>query len=87
MGRVFANGLSGLGSIPGRVIPKTRKMVLDTALLNTQQYKVCIKVKVEQSRERSSVLPCICIVAIEKGAFWSPLTTVANFILLVFISI
>ena len=32
-----------LGSIPGRVIPKTLKMVLDTSLLNTQQYKVRIK--------------------------------------------
>ena len=38
-------------------IPKTQKMVLDTSLLNTQQYKVCIKGKVEQSRERSSTLP------------------------------
>ena len=44
-------------SIPGRVIPKTLKMVTDTALLNTQQYKVHIKGKVEQSRERSSALP------------------------------
>ena len=32
------------------------KIVLDTYLLNTQQYKVCIKGKVEQSRERSSAL-------------------------------
>ena len=56
-GRVFANGPGDLGSIPGRVIPKTLKMVLDTSLLNTQQYKVCIKGKVEQSRERSSALP------------------------------
>ena len=54
VGRVFANGLGDLGSIPGRVIPKTLKMVLDTSLLNTQQYKVYIKGKVEQSRERSS---------------------------------
>ena len=46
-----------LGSIPGQVIPKTLKMVLDTSLLNTQQYKMCIKGKVEQSRERSSALP------------------------------
>ena len=38
-GRVFANGLGDLGSIPDRVIPKTLKMVLDTSLLNTQQYK------------------------------------------------
>ena len=43
VGRVFANGLRDLGSIPGRVIPKTLKMVLDTSLLNTQQYKVPIK--------------------------------------------
>ena len=33
--RVFANGLGNQGSIPGRVIPKTLKMVLDTSLLNT----------------------------------------------------
>ena len=32
-------------------------MVLGTSLLNTQQYKVRIKGKVEQSRERSSALP------------------------------
>ena len=31
-------------------------MVLDTSLLNTQHYKVCIKGKVEQFRERSSAL-------------------------------
>ena len=42
MGRVFANGSGDLGSIPGRVMPKTFKMVLDTSLLNTQQYKVRI---------------------------------------------
>ena len=54
VGRVFANGPGDLGSIPGRVIPKTLKMVLDTSLLNTQQYKVRIEGKMEQSRERSS---------------------------------
>ena len=54
---VFANGPGDLGSIPGRVIPKTLNMVLDISLLNTQQYKVCIKGKVEQSRERGSALP------------------------------
>ena len=55
--RVFANGLGDLGSIPDCVIPKILKMVLDTFLLNTQQYKVRIKGKVEQSRERSSARP------------------------------
>ena len=57
MVRVFANGPGDRGSIPGRVIPKTQKMVLDASLLNIQQYKVEIKGKVEQSRERSSALP------------------------------
>ena len=56
MARVFANGLGDLGSISGRVIPKTQKMVLDAAFFNTQHYKVWIKGKVEQSRERSSAL-------------------------------
>ena len=32
-------------------------MVLDTSLINNQQYKVRIKGKVEQSREMSSALP------------------------------
>ena len=48
MVRVFANG---------PVIPKTQKMAIDASLLNTQHYKVWIKDKVEQSRERSSALP------------------------------
>ena len=48
-------------------------MVLGTSLLNTQPYKVHIKGKVEQSRERGAPSP------IEKGAFWSPSTTVTNF--------
>ena len=57
VGRMFANGLGDLGSIPVCIIPKTLKMVLDTSLLNTQQYKVRIKGKVEQSKERSRALP------------------------------
>ena len=54
--RVFANGPGDLSLTPGRVIQKTLKMVLDTSLLNTQQYKVRIEGKVEQSREMSSTL-------------------------------
>ena len=57
VGRVFTNGPGDLGSISVCVIPMTLKMVLDTSFLNTQQYKVHIKGKVEQSRERSSTLP------------------------------
>ena len=36
VGWVFANDPGDLCSIPGRVIPETLKMVLDTSLLNTQ---------------------------------------------------
>ena len=68
MGRGFDNGPGYRGSIPGRHI-KDSKMVLDTSLLSIQHCKVHIKGKVEQSG----------VVAIEKGAFGSPSTTVANF--------
>ena len=61
MVRVFANDPGDRGSIPGRVIPKILKMVLDASLLNTQYYKVLIKGKVEQSRERSSALLYIMV--------------------------
>ena len=35
MSRMLANGPGDLGSIPGRVIPKTQKIVHDASLLNT----------------------------------------------------
>ena len=57
MSRVFTNGPGDRGSIPGRVIRKAQKLVLDATLLNTQHYKAQIKGKVEQSRERSCTLP------------------------------
>ena len=58
-------------------------MVLDTSLLNTQQYRVRIKDKVEKFTERSSAIPYnFGVVAIEKGAFLLPWTTVAKFTLL-----
>ena len=57
MGRVFANDLGHRRSILDRVRAKTQKIVLDNFLLNTQQYKVHIKSKVEQSRERNCALP------------------------------
>ena len=65
MVRVFANNPGELGSISGRVIPKTQKkkkkkkkyIVLDASLLKTQRYKVQIKGKVGQSWERSITLP------------------------------
>ena len=66
--RVFANGPGDRGSIPGRVIPKTQKMVLDASLLNTQHYKVRINGKVEQSWERSSVPPTPWCSSYRKGS-------------------
>ena len=79
MGRVFANGPGDLGSISGRVIPKTLKMVLDTSLLKTKEFMVRIKSKVEQSREKELRPPLhLGVVAIKKGSFWSPSTTVTK---------
>ena len=43
----LANDPGDQGSIPGWVIPKTQKVVLNAALLNTQHYKIWIKGKVE----------------------------------------
>ena len=68
MVRVFTNVPGDLGSISGRVIPKTQKMVLDASLLNTQHYKVRIKGKVEQSSERSSALPYTLVCSYRKGS-------------------
>ena len=56
---------------------RLKKMVLDASLLYTQHYKIWVKGKVEQSRERSSAL--LGVVAIGKGAFGSPSTMVAKF--------
>ena len=54
---LYSNGPGDMGSMPGRVIPDTFKMVFDASLLNTQQYKVRIKGKMEQSREKSKAIP------------------------------
>ena len=84
MSRVFANGPGDRGSILARIIPKTQKMVLNAALLNTQHYKVRIKGKMEQSREEVATSPTPRFLAIEKGAFGSSTTKVTNFSLLSF---
>ena len=77
---MFANGPGDRGSIPGRVIPKTQKMVLDAALLSTQHNKVSTKGKVEQSWEWSRAFPHLG--AIEKGVFGSLSTKGRQLILL-----
>ena len=52
MGSVFTNGRGDRGSILGQVIPKTQKILHDASLLNSQHYKVRIKGKVGQYREK-----------------------------------
>ena len=79
MSKMFANGPGDGGSISGRVIPKTQKILFGTALLNTRHYKVRIKGKVVQSREWRSALLHFGVVGIEKGTLGSPSTKVANF--------
>ena len=74
---VFANGPGDLGSIPARVIPKTQN---DASLLNTQHYKVWIKSKVEQSKEKELHSPLnFSVVGIENGDLMSSSTKIANF--------
>ena len=51
------NSLEERDSIPGRVIPKTQKRVLDATLINTEYYKVKIQGKMMQSWQRIIALP------------------------------
>ena len=67
---MFVNGPGDLGSISGRVIPKTQKMVLDASLLITQHYKVWIKGKVEQSWEGVAPSPTPWCSSYRKGSLW-----------------
>ena len=72
---MFNNSSEDRGYIPGRVIPKTQKMVLNAALLNTEHFTVESRVKWSNAVNG--------VVAIEKGAFESPSTKVANFTYLI----
>ena len=63
--RVFANGPRDRGSIPYQIIPKTQKMILCTALLNTQHYMGGSKVKWSNPGKEvapSPIPPC--------GSYW-----------------
>ena len=65
---VFANGPGDRDSIPGRVIPKTQKMVFDAAWINTQHYKIRIKGKVEQCRDGVAPYPILWCSSYWKGS-------------------
>ena len=73
VGRVFVNGPGDLGSIPGRVLPKTLKMVLDTSLLNIQQYKVRIEGKWSNPRKGIAPSPTRRCSSYWKGSLLVPL--------------
>ena len=67
MVRVFANGPGDLGSISGRVILKTQKIVPDASLLNTQHYQVRMKGKVEPFKKKELCSPLyLGVVTIKK---------------------
>ena len=68
----FANGPWDLGSIPGHIIPKTLKIVLDSSLHNTQQYKVW-------SNPGKGVVPFLTF---QCCSYWKGSLLVANFTLL-----
>ena len=51
VGKMFANDQGDRSSIPGRVLPKTQKIVIDTSLLKTQHYNVRIKGKWNHPRK------------------------------------
>ena len=59
---------------------QTQKMILDISLLNSQYYKVHIKDKMAQSR---SVPLHLNVVAIEKRAIGSSMTTLGQLYLLI----
>ena len=60
-------------SVPGRVIPKTfKKWYLIPPCLTLNNIRYVSRIKWSNSIH-------LGVVAIEKGAFWSPSTTVANF--------
>ena len=77
VGRVFASGPGDLGPIPGRVISKTLKMVLDTPCLTLSNIRYVSSGAIQRKELRPPLH--LGVVAIEKGVFWSPSPTVANF--------
>ena len=87
MGRVFTRYPGDWGSIPGRVLPKTRKRVFDTARLKTLSVIRCIsRVKLSSLRKDVAVssTPPVCI---EKGTFGLLSTMAVDFTYFIYIYI
>ena len=69
-GWVFANSPGGRGSIAGQVIPKIKKIVLDSCLLNTQDYNVWIKGKWSNPVKRVVPFSTPRCISCYEGTFW-----------------
>ena len=65
---VFNNGPGDRDIIPDRVIPKTQKMVFDSTLLNTQNFKVRIKGKWSYLGRRVVLFPTRRCSSYSKGS-------------------
>ena len=85
VGRVFANGPADVGSIPSRVIPKTLKWYLIPPCLILSNIRYVSRVKWSNPGKGLSSPLHFGVVAIEKGALWSPSTTVPNFYIYIYI--
>ena len=74
-----SNGLGDWGSISGRVIQKTQKMVFDATLLNTQHYKAWDQGVHRAIQGKGYPLPTPWCCSPWKGAFRLLSVIVANF--------
>ena len=74
MDREFANGSGYLGSIPGRVIPKTQKMVLEPSCLTLSIIMYVSRVK--WSNPRMGVAPSLTPWC---SSYWNESIRVTNF--------
>ena len=81
MSRVFTNGLGDRVSIRGRVIPKMQKWYLIPPYLTLSIIRYRPRVKRGNPGKGVAASLHLGVVAIEKGAFGSLLSTVTNFTL------
>ena len=79
VGRVFTNGPGEQASVPGSVIPKTLKWYLIPPCLTLSNTRYVSKVKWSNPGKGVAPSPTPRCSSYEKGAFWSPSTTVASF--------
>ena len=76
--RESTNGPGDRGSVKGRVLPKTQKMIIDAYMLNIQHYKVGIKWK--SSNPGKGVAYSFGVVGMEKKPSGQPWLLSANLV-------